>query len=126
MNNYITLLQLLDEGFHRFLNRGVLCQRMSLGGKKLLVLQSSQYKHLNFLQRLVLPFVCVVWVVSHHLLSLGAGVQSLTATVKAAQFLSAKCLKQGILDCYEILSLGTIKNALASLHQAGLILQASK
>ena len=32
----------------------------------------------------------------------------------------------GSLDCYEILSLGVIKNALTSLHQAGLTLQASK
>ena len=55
----------------------------------------SSYKYLDFLRSLLLPFVCVVWVVCHHLLSLDGGVQSLSATVRGAQLLAAKCLKHG-------------------------------
>lgn len=58
--------------------------------------EQSHLKHFNFLKILLLPFVNGVWVVCNHLLSLDDGVQSLSAAVRAAQWLSAKCLKQGM------------------------------
>lgn len=59
-------------------------------------MQTSHYRHMSFLRGLLLPFVGGVWVVCHHLLSLDGGVQSLSATVKAAQQLAAKCVKHGM------------------------------
>lgn len=67
----------------------------SNGTQRLLHVKTAHYRHMRFLRGLLLPFVAGVWVVCHHLLSLNGGVQSLSATVKAAQQLSAKCLKHG-------------------------------
>ena len=111
-------------------------------GRRLFRVQWTHCKYIRFLQDLLFPFVGGVWVVCHYLLSLDGGVQSLTATIRGAQLLAAKCLNHGrfilpfyycyndctigILNCYEILSLGIVKNALTSLHQEGLTLQAFK
>ncbi len=95
--NYMTnpLFQLLDEGLRRFLRWGLLLEKWQPGGKVVFHQQLSHSGQLNFLRGLLLPFASGVWVVCNHLLSLDGGVQSLTAAVKAAQWLSAKCLKQG-------------------------------
>ena len=114
-------------------------------GRRLFRVQWTHCKYIRFLQDLLFPFVGGVWVVCHYLLSLDGGVQSLTATIRGAQLLAAKCLYYSrsfsfffffyklmsvcmieILNCYEILSLGIVKNALTSLHQEGLTLQAFK
>lgn len=68
----------------------------SKGRRRLLHVKAAHYRHMKFLRGLMLPFVAGVWVVCHHLLSLDGGVQSLSATVKAAQQLSAKCLRHGM------------------------------
>lgn len=75
---------------------GLLGKKLQPGGKAVFCLQQADSDYLSFLRDLLLPFVSGVWVVCNHLLSLEDGVESLSAAVKAAQWLSAKCLKQGI------------------------------
>lgn len=88
-------LQVLNEAIQRFLLRKLLHQSWGSGERRMLYLESSQHRLISFLRGLLSPFIGGVWVVCHHLLSLDGGVQSLSATIKAAQQLSAKCLKHG-------------------------------
>lgn len=114
--------ELFADGVQRFISRGLLYHSSN---DKSLSVRASHSCQFSFLQNLLRPFVECVWLVCQYLLSLGGGVKALTAAVKGAQQLATSCLKTEVLHSFEILSLGMIKNSLGSLHQAGLILQAS-
>ena len=79
----------------QFLHKGFIHEAINSDGRRLLQVQTSHFGHMAFLRGLLLPFIGCVWVVCQHLVSLDGGVQSLGATVKAAQKLSAKSLRHG-------------------------------